>query len=139
MSANDWHKLDTGALKKRGKYKKTKTAAERMERYRVAPEDALQMTAGVEHFAGTTALPKTGYDLYAACAALEETLIRRALRDFGGNTVLAARFIGINRTTLYEKCKKLGIDVNTYREIRRLRVAAFGRLHAPETATHHEP
>jgi DNA-binding NtrC family response regulator len=41
---------------------------------------------------------------------LEQTLIRRVLADTGGNRSHAARVLGINRATLYNKIRALGLD-----------------------------
>lgn len=41
---------------------------------------------------------------------LEDYLVRRALKEAGNNKAKAARILGLNRTTLIEKLKKLGPD-----------------------------
>jgi DNA-binding NtrC family response regulator len=42
---------------------------------------------------------------------LERQEILRVLRESGGNKSLAARKLGIERKTLYEKARRLGIDL----------------------------
>jgi transcriptional regulator of acetoin/glycerol metabolism len=39
----------------------------------------------------------------------EATTIRKALRDQAGNITAAARVLGISRSTLYSKLKRLGL------------------------------
>ena len=51
-------------------------------------------------------LPPQGVDLPAMLAELEERLIQEALERTGGNKNQAARFLGLNRTTLVEKLRK---------------------------------
>jgi DNA-binding NtrC family response regulator len=51
-------------------------------------------------------LPAQGIDLPAVLAELEERLIQEALERTGGNKNQAARFLGLNRTTLVEKLRK---------------------------------
>jgi DNA-binding NtrC family response regulator len=48
-------------------------------------------------------------DLRAALAEPERRLIQQALSECGGNRSLAAQKLGINRTTLYKKMKRLGL------------------------------
>jgi len=49
----------------------------------------------------------TGVDLYAALGELEDRLIREALERSGGNRNQAAQSLGLNRTTLVEKLRKM--------------------------------
>ena len=51
-------------------------------------------------------------DLPGALSRLEQMLIRRALRDSGGNRAEAARALGIHRQLLYAKLKVHGIDLS---------------------------
>jgi sigma-54 specific flagellar transcriptional regulator A len=64
-----------------------------------------------------SALPAQGVDLPAVLAELEERLIQEALERTGGNKNQAARFLGLNRTTLVEKLRKraraAGAEVTT--------------------------
>ncbi len=48
-----------------------------------------------------------GVDLYAALGELEDRLIREALERSGGNRNQAAQSLGLNRTTLVEKLRKM--------------------------------
>ncbi len=41
---------------------------------------------------------------------VERELIEAALRESGGNKSLAAKRLGVHRSTLYDKMKKLGIS-----------------------------
>jgi two-component system response regulator HydG len=52
-------------------------------------------------------LPAEGIDLYAVLGELEDRLIHEALERTGGNKNQAARVLGLNRTTLVEKLRKL--------------------------------
>jgi len=52
-------------------------------------------------------LAATGVDLYAALEELEDRLIREALERSGGNKNQAAQSLGLNRTTLVEKLRKM--------------------------------
>jgi two-component system response regulator HydG len=49
----------------------------------------------------------TGVDLYAALGDLEDRLIREALERSGGNKNQAAKSLGLNRTTLVVKLRKM--------------------------------
>ncbi len=54
-------------------------------------------------------LPDAGIDLRAVLAEYEATLIKQALMRTGGNKTRAAELLGLNRTTLVEMVKRLGI------------------------------
>ncbi len=56
----------------------------------------------------TVALPADGIDLTAVVAGIERDLILRSLERSGGNKGQAARLLGLKRTTLVEKLKRLG-------------------------------
>jgi len=56
---------------------------------------------------GAGTLPAEGIDLKQAVADLEESLIDQALSRTGGNRNAAAQLLGLNRTTLVEKLKRL--------------------------------
>jgi DNA-binding NtrC family response regulator len=53
------------------------------------------------------ALPSEGVDLYAVLGELEDRLIREALERSGGNRNQAAQSLGLKRTTLVEKLRKM--------------------------------
>ncbi len=52
-------------------------------------------------------LPEGGLDMPAYIADIERQLIRRALAETGGNKQQAARLLGLKRTTLVEKTRRL--------------------------------
>jgi DNA-binding NtrC family response regulator len=54
------------------------------------------------------ALPDRGLDLDEVLASVERTLIRQALDRTSGNKRQAAELLGLKRTTLVEKLKRLG-------------------------------
>ena len=54
------------------------------------------------------AIPEDGFDMAAYVAGIERQLIERALDDTGGNRQQAARRLGLKRTTLVEKLRRLG-------------------------------
>jgi DNA-binding NtrC family response regulator len=57
--------------------------------------------------AAATGLPPEGVDLRAKVAELEESLIALALQRTGGNRNAAAQLLGLNRTTLVEKLRRM--------------------------------
>jgi DNA-binding NtrC family response regulator len=63
-------------------------------------------TAASAAAAGAASLPPEGLDLYAVLQELEDRLIGEALERSGGNRKQAAKYLGLNRTTLVEKLKK---------------------------------
>ena len=52
-----------------------------------------------------------GFRLDAALTALEREYIEAALRLVDGNLSRAARLLGINRTTLYSRLSRLGLEL----------------------------
>ncbi len=54
-------------------------------------------------------LPPQGLNLKAAVDQMERKLILKALQRSGGNKTQAAALLGLNRTTLVEKMKKMGL------------------------------
>ena len=48
------------------------------------------------------------FDLQKHLKDLEEQAIKETLERFGDNKSKSAKFLGMNRTTFQEKCKKLG-------------------------------
>jgi sigma-54 dependent transcriptional regulator, flagellar regulatory protein len=61
--------------------------------------------------ASGTILPPEGLDLREHVAGIEEKLIRQALDRSAGVVAQAARLLGLRRTTLVEKLRKLDINV----------------------------
>jgi two-component system response regulator AtoC len=59
---------------------------------------------------GGISVPDEGLDLPATLAHLERQLIEQALHKAAGNKTKAAELLGLNRTTLGEKLKRIGID-----------------------------
>ena len=55
----------------------------------------------------TVALPAGGLDMPAHVANVERQLIRQALNETGGNRQRAAQLLGLKRTTLVEKARRL--------------------------------
>ena len=64
--------------------------------------------ASLSEPADLPAIPEEGFDMAAYIAGIERRLIRRALDDTGGNRQQAARRLGLKRTTLVEKLRRLG-------------------------------
>jgi len=77
------------------------------------PEGDFQLADLPQEIRGAQPLPAipqnaaTGVDLYAALGDLEDRLIREALERSGGNRNQAAQSLGLNRTTLVEKLRKM--------------------------------
>lgn len=76
---------------------------------RVEAEHREARTANREPPPGSIVLPPEQRDL----AAVEALLIRAALAECGGQKSKAADRLGINRTTLYNKLKELGVEAET--------------------------
>ena len=55
-------------------------------------------------------VPSEGMDMAEALSKLESTLLKQALDKSGGNKAQAARLLGLNRTTLVEKLKRLNLE-----------------------------
>jgi transcriptional regulator with PAS, ATPase and Fis domain len=55
-------------------------------------------------------MPSNGVDLVDTISKIEQSLIRQALESAGGVKAKAAALLGINRTTLVEKIKRLQIE-----------------------------
>jgi nitrogen regulation protein NR(I) len=56
-------------------------------------------------------ISESGIDLNEAVSTVERNLIQKALEKTGGVRSRAAQLLGLNRTTLLEKMKKMGIDM----------------------------
>jgi DNA-binding NtrC family response regulator len=68
------------------------------------PEGAASRAPGT---AALAVLPPEGLDLYAVLGELEDRLIHEALARTQGNKNQAARVLGLNRTTLTEKLRRM--------------------------------
>jgi nitrogen regulation protein NR(I) len=55
---------------------------------------------------------EAGIDLNEAVSSMERNLIQKALEKTGGVRSRAAQLLGLNRTTLLEKMKKMGIEMH---------------------------
>ncbi|MGQ9570049.1 MAG: sigma-54 interaction domain-containing protein [Thermodesulfovibrionales bacterium] len=56
-------------------------------------------------------IPKCGIDINSVVSDIERRLILKALEKTGGVKNRAAKILGLNRTTLIEKMKKMGIEL----------------------------
>jgi two-component system response regulator PilR (NtrC family) len=74
------------------------------------PPDLRDVTppGGADLAAPPVAFPRQGLDLETFLATTERALIRQALTETGGNRRRAAERLGVKRTTLVEKIKRLG-------------------------------
>ncbi len=68
--------------------------------------------------AGTRTSVSPASPLKEALASPERQLILEALERSGWRRDLAARSLGINRTTLYKKLRRLGLDINAFQAAR---------------------
>ncbi len=59
----------------------------------------------------TVEIGEGGIDLNAIVSTMERNMIRKALEKAGGVRSKAAQLLGLNRTTLLEKMKKMGIEM----------------------------
>ena len=50
---------------------------------------------------------------------MEKPLIENTLVKTSGNQIMAAKLLGINRNTLHAKVKRLGIDINYFKNIQK--------------------
>jgi DNA-binding NtrC family response regulator len=64
-----------------------------------------------DHIPRETEIPERGVDLNALVNKMERSLIINALEKTGGVRSRAASLLGLNRTTLIEKMKKMGIEM----------------------------
>jgi nitrogen regulation protein NR(I) len=86
--------LDTGEARTAGPHAGADTA----------PAPAVPQTGGVE-------LGDGGVDLNEIVSSMERTMILKALTKAGGVRSRAAQLLGLNRTTLLEKMKKMKIEM----------------------------
>jgi sigma-54 specific flagellar transcriptional regulator A len=74
------------------------------------PERAAYLPRGeIESIADVATLPADGIDLRAHLTQIERRLIEQALERSKGTVAHAARLLGLRRTTLVEKLRKLGL------------------------------
>jgi sigma-54 dependent transcriptional regulator, flagellar regulatory protein len=73
------------------------------------PQHALPRAQAGNGFTDATTLPADGIDLRAHLTAIERRLIEQALERSQGTVAHAARLLGLRRTTLVEKLRKLGL------------------------------
>lgn len=57
-------------------------------------------------------IPRDGVDLTQILKNVERIFVEQALLDAGNNHAKAARMLKLNRTTLVEKMRKLGMKLN---------------------------
>jgi DNA-binding protein Fis len=60
--------------------------------------------------AAATGTPGDHIDLAGTLSRIEATLIARAMKAANGNKTRAAEALGLNRTTLIDKLKRVGTD-----------------------------
>jgi sigma-54 specific flagellar transcriptional regulator A len=65
--------------------------------------------ATLDPFEALTILPEDGLDLRSHLLAIERRLVEQALERANGTVAHAARLLGLRRTTLVEKMRKLGM------------------------------
>ena len=66
-----------------------------------------------QHLVGhqaSTGTPGDHIDLAATLSRIEATLIARAMKAANGNKTRAAEALGLNRTTLLDKLKRVGTE-----------------------------
>ena len=78
-----------------------------LEPSRLAPT-AIE-AATLDPFEALTLLPEDGMDLRAHLLSIERRLVEQALERANGTVAHAARLLGLRRTTLVEKLRKLGM------------------------------
>jgi DNA-binding NtrC family response regulator len=69
------------------------------------------VTDDIEQHRNTNSGPSDGTAAPETLRQVEREQILRVLRESGGNKSLAARRLGIERKTLYQKAQRLGIDM----------------------------
>jgi sigma-54 specific flagellar transcriptional regulator A len=82
----------------------------------LSAQESLCLLEGAEASRVTVQLPEPGIDLRAHLIAIERSLIEQALQRADGTVAQAARLLGLRRTTLVEKMRKLGMGGDTTTE-----------------------
>ena len=77
--------------------------------YTDSPQEAIPVNAVPFNASQGIVLPESGFDLKSHLLELERTYIAEALRRADGTVTHAAKLLGLQRTTLAEKMKKLGM------------------------------
>jgi len=75
------------------------------------PERAASISAIMPFNGSGFEFSESGIDLNVAVSTMERNLIQKALQKTGGVRSRAAQLLGLNRTTLLEKMKKMGIEM----------------------------
>lgn len=60
----------------------------------------------------TAEVDKENIDLHGLIYKFEKELLHAVIARSGGNKTKAAQYLGLNRTTLIEKCRKYGLHLN---------------------------
>ena len=81
-----------------------------LEPSRLAPT-AIE-AATLDPFVALTILPQEGLDLRSHLLSIERRLVEQALERSNGTVAHAARLLGLRRTTLVEKLRKLGMSTD---------------------------
>jgi len=74
----------------------------------ISDAEALQLLEGRHESCSLAHLPVEGIDLRGHLDAIERALVQQALERSSGTVAHAARLLGLRRTTLVEKLRKLG-------------------------------
>jgi len=82
----------------------------------LSAQESLCLLESNESTKVTIQLPEPGIDLRAHLIAIERSLVEQALQRADGTVAQAARLLGLRRTTLVEKMRKLGMGGDTATE-----------------------
>jgi len=85
------------------------TPADLPERIRLSGHDRDESIAGLLELISSVSLPGSGIILQQLMEGMERALITKALDRAGGSQKEAAQLLGLKRTTLIEKIRKMGI------------------------------
>ncbi|RYF16756.1 MAG: sigma-54-dependent Fis family transcriptional regulator, partial [Oxalobacteraceae bacterium] len=75
--------------------------------YDLPPALCRRPASTTQNLGGAIVLPQEGLDINETLACMEERLTHEALERAGGNKARAAELLGLKRTTLVERLKKL--------------------------------